>query len=161
MAPVSGAPGESAPARRAGGSAPAVRLLAIRDTPLSVDEVLAAVGDDAAGGTALFVGTVRDHDERPDALVTGLSYTAHPTAGTELRRVAEKVAADFPVRALAAVHRVGDLRVGDIAVVVAVACPHRGEAFAASRRLIDDLKREVPIWKHQTFADGGQTWVGA
>jgi len=106
-----------------------IRLLAIRDTPLSVDEVLGAVGDDAAGGTTLFVGTVRDHDGRPDAAVTGLSYSAHPTAGAELRRVAEKVAADFPVRALAAVHRVGDLRVGDIAVVVAVACPHRGEAF--------------------------------
>jgi molybdopterin synthase catalytic subunit len=140
---------------------PAVRLLAIRDTPLSVDEVFAAVGDDAAGGTALFVGTVRDHDGRPDVEVTGLSYSAHPTAEAELLRVAEKVAADFPVRALAAVHRVGDLTVGDIAVIVAVACPHRGEAFAASRRLIDDLKHEVPIWKHQVFSDGTQEWVGA
>jgi molybdopterin synthase catalytic subunit len=138
-----------------------VRLLAIRDTPLSVDEVLAAVGHDAAGGTALFVGTVRDHDGRPDTEVTGLSYSAHPTAGTELRRVAEKVAADFPVCGLAAVHRVGDLVVGDIAVIVAVACPHRAEAFAASRRLIDDLKREVPIWKHQVFDDGTEEWVGA
>jgi len=139
---------------------PVVRLLAIRDTPLSVDEVLAAVGDDAAGGTTLFVGTVRDHDGRPDAEVTGLSYSAHPSAQEELRRVAEKVAADFPVRALAAVHRVGDLRVGDVAVVVAVASGHRGDAFAASRRLIDDLKREVPIWKRQTFADGEEEWVG-
>jgi len=140
---------------------PAVRLLAIRDTPLSVDEVFAAVGDDAAGGIALFVGTVRDHDGRPDVAVTGLSYSAHPTAQAELRRVAEKVAADFPVRALAAVHRVGDLRVGDIAVIVAVACPHRAEAFAASRRFIDDLKHEVPIWKHQVFSDGTEEWVGA
>ncbi|SEN51200.1 molybdenum cofactor biosynthesis protein MoaE [Actinacidiphila rubida] len=138
-----------------------IRLLAIRDGALSVDEVLAAVGDDAAGGTTLFVGTVRDHDGRADARVTGLSYSAHPTAGAELRRVAEKVAAEFPVRALAAVHRVGDLVVGDIAVVVAVSCPHRGEAFAASRRLIDDLKSEVPIWKHQRFDDGGEEWVGA
>ena len=68
-----------------------------------------------------------------------------------MRRVAEKVVADFPVRALAAVHRVGDLAVGDLAVVVAVSCPHRGEAFEACRKLIDDLKHEVPIWKHQTF----------
>ncbi|MCQ4080264.1 molybdenum cofactor biosynthesis protein MoaE [Streptomyces sp. RB6PN25] len=138
-----------------------IRLLAIRDTPLSVDEVFGAVGDDAAGGTALFVGTVRDHDRDGDSEVTGLSYSAHPTADAELRRVAEKVAADFPVRAMAAVHRVGDLDVGDLAVVVAVSCPHRGEAFAACRRLIDDLKREVPIWKHQTFADGTEEWVGA
>jgi molybdopterin synthase catalytic subunit len=138
-----------------------VRLLAIRSTALSVDEVFAAVGEDTAGGTTLFVGTVRDHDGGADAAVTGLSYSAHPSAEAELRRIAEKVAADFPVRALAAVHRVGELRVGDIAVVVAVSCPHRGEAFAASRRLIDDLKSEVPIWKHQTFADGTQEWVGA
>ncbi|GAA2471633.1 molybdenum cofactor biosynthesis protein MoaE [Streptomyces thermolineatus] len=136
-----------------------VRLLAVRDDALSVDEVLAAVGDDAAGGTALFVGTVRDHDG--GAPVTALSYSAHPSAESELRRVAEKVAADFPVRAMAAVHRVGDLRVGDVAVVVAVSCPHRAEAFEACRRLIDDLKREVPIWKHQTFADGTEEWVGA
>jgi molybdopterin synthase catalytic subunit len=137
-----------------------IRLLAVRDTPLSLDEVFAAVGDDAAGGTSLFVGTVRDHDGHSGAVVTGLSYSAHPSAEQELRRVAEKVAADFPVRALAAVHRVGDLRVGDLAVIVAVSCPHRGEAFAASRRLIDDLKSEVPIWKHQTFDDGTEEWVG-
>lgn len=136
-----------------------IRLLGIRDTPLSVDEIFAAVGDSSAGGTALFVGTVRDHDGGAD--VARLGYSSHPTAEAELRRVAEKVAADFPVRALAAVHRVGDLQVGDLAVVVAVSCPHRAEAFAACRRLIDDLKAEVPIWKHQSFQDGTEEWVGA
>ncbi|MEV7808191.1 molybdenum cofactor biosynthesis protein MoaE [Microbispora sp. NPDC088329] len=136
-----------------------IRLLGIRDTPLSVDEVLRAVEDHAAGGTAVFVGTVREQDAgRP---VTLLSYSAHPSAEEHLRRVAEKVAGDFPITALAAVHRVGDLRLGEIAVVVAAACPHRGEAFEACRRLIDDLKHEVPIWKHQVFADGGAEWVGA
>ena len=78
-----------------------------------------------------------------------------------MRRVAEKVVADFPVRALAAVHRWAICAVGDLAVVVAVSCPHRAEAFEACRRLIDDLKHEVPIWKHQTFADGTEEWVGA
>lgn len=136
-----------------------IRLLAIRDTPLSVDEVFAAVGDDAAGGTVLFVGTVRDLDGGKE--VSGLSYSAHPTALDELERVAGKIVAEFPVTALAAVHRVGDLALGDIAVIVAVACPHRAEAFAASRRLIDDLKHEVPIWKNQRFADGSAEWVGA
>ncbi|RJL33521.1 molybdenum cofactor biosynthesis protein MoaE [Bailinhaonella thermotolerans] len=136
-----------------------IRLLGIRDTPLSLDEVFAAVGDHHAGGTTLFVGTVRDHDHGKS--VTRLSYSAHPSAEAELRRVAEKVASDYPVSALAAVHRVGDLELGDLAVIVAVACPHRGEAFEASRRLIDDLKREVPIWKHQLFADGSAEWVGA
>lgn len=136
-----------------------VRLLAIRDTPLSLDEVFAAVGDHAAGGTALFVGTVRDHDGGAD--VDALGYSCHPTAEAELRRVAEKVAADFPVRGLAAVHRVGELGIGDLAVIVAVSCPHRAEAFAACRRFIDALKHEVPIWKHQNFSDGTEEWVGA
>ncbi|MFD9882548.1 molybdenum cofactor biosynthesis protein MoaE [Streptomyces alboflavus] len=145
------------PGERAG--AEPIRLLAIRDTPLSLDEVFQAVGDDSAGGTALFVGTVRDHDGGAD--VDELGYSSHPSAEAELRRVAEKVVADFPVRALAAVHRVGDLAVGDLAVVVAVSCPHRAEAFAACRKLIDDLKHEVPIWKHQRFSDGQEEWVGA
>ncbi|MFC8898452.1 molybdenum cofactor biosynthesis protein MoaE [Streptomyces cinereoruber] len=136
-----------------------IKLLAIRETPLSVDEVFRAVGDDASGGTTLFVGTVRNHDGGAD--VDGLGYSCHPSAGAELRRVAEKVVANHPVRALAAVHRVGDLKVGDIAVVVAVSCPHRAEAFEACRKLIDDLKHEVPIWKHQTFSDGTEEWVGA
>ncbi|MEV5897094.1 molybdenum cofactor biosynthesis protein MoaE [Nonomuraea fuscirosea] len=136
-----------------------IRLLGIRDTPLSVDEVLAAVGDHAAGGTTFFVGTVREQDH--GKAVTGLSYSAHPTAEAELRQVAEKVAADFPVTALAAMHRVGDLRLGDAAVIVAVAAPHRDEAFKAARRLIDDLKAHVPIWKHQVFSDGETEWVGA
>jgi molybdopterin synthase catalytic subunit len=134
-----------------------IRLAELRDTELSVDEVLAAVADPTAGGVALFAGTVRDHDH--GRTVTALSYTAHPSAAAELRTVAEKVAGEFDVRALAAVHRVGDLAVGDLAVVVAVACPHRAEAFAACHALIDRLKDSVPIWKHQSFADGESEWV--
>jgi molybdopterin synthase catalytic subunit len=136
-----------------------IRLLDLRDTPLSVDEVLAAVRDDGSGGTAVFVGTVRDDDH--GKAVTSLGYSAHPSAVEELRAVAEEVAAAHGVRALAAVHRVGDLTIGDLAVVVAVACPHRGEAFVACRSLIDELKARVPIWKHQRFADGTEEWVGA
>lgn len=137
----------------------AIRLIGVRDSPLSVDEALAAVADPGSGGTAVFVGTVREQDG--GRAVSALGYTAHPTVEDELRRVAEKVAADHPVRALAALHRVGELRIGDVSVVVAVACAHRGDAFIAARRLIDDLKREVPIWKHQRFADGDEEWVGA
>ncbi|MFF5263244.1 molybdenum cofactor biosynthesis protein MoaE [Actinomadura viridis] len=136
-----------------------IRLVGVRETPLSVDEVFGAVGDRGAGGVALFVGTVRDSDHAKE--VRRLSYSAHPTVERELRAVMEKVAADFPVKALAAVHRVGDLEIGDLAVVVAASCPHRAEAFAACRRLIDDLKAQVPIWKHQLFADGTDEWVGA
>ena len=136
-----------------------IRLAELRDTPLSVDEALAAVSDPAAGGIALFVGAVRDHDHGQD--VAGLGYSAHPTAVAELRRVAEKVAASFSVTAIAAVHRVGDLAVGDLAVVVAVSSPHRGDALDACRALIDELKHSVPIWKHQQYAGGGSEWVNS
>jgi molybdopterin synthase catalytic subunit len=141
------------------GPADVVRLLSVRDTPLSLDEVYAAVSNRAAGGTALFVGTVRDHDHGKS--VTTLDYSAHPGAEDEMRKIAERVAAAYPVLALAAVHRTGSLEIGDVAVIVAVACPHRGQAFEACRRLIDDLKHEVPIWKHQIFTNGEEEWVGA
>jgi molybdopterin synthase catalytic subunit len=136
-----------------------VRLIGIRESALSVDEVRAAVADPAAGGIALFAGAVRDEDQ--DQRVSALSYSAHPTAEAELRRVAEQVAAKFGVTAVAAVHRIGDLEIGDLAVVVAVSCPHRAEAFDACRALIDELKASVPIWKHQRFTDGSSEWVGS
>jgi molybdopterin synthase catalytic subunit len=137
-----------------------IRLIAIRDTALSVDEVRTAIADPAAGGEVLFIGTVRDNDA--DKGVTGLSYTAHPSAEAELRRVAEAIAAKYrDVIALAAVHRVGDLAVGDLAVVVGVSCAHRAEAFHACHALIDELKASVPIWKHQRFTDGTDEWVGS
>jgi molybdopterin synthase catalytic subunit len=135
-----------------------VRLIAVRESELSVDEVRAAVADPAAGGIALFAGAVRDSDH--DRGVSGLSYSAHPSAVDELRRVAEVIAEKYPVIGIAAVHRVGDLAIGDLAVVLAVSCPHRAEAFHACRDLIDILKASVPIWKHQRFDDGTAEWVG-
>jgi molybdopterin synthase catalytic subunit len=139
---------------------PAIRfLLDIRDTPLSADECLAFVADRSAGGIALFVGAVRDDDG--GRRVDRLAYSAHPSAIDELRKIALEVAAAFPVVALAAVHRLGELEIGGIAVIVAVSAVHRGEAFDASRMLIDRVKHEVPIWKHQTFADGSSEWVAA
>jgi molybdopterin synthase catalytic subunit len=137
-----------------------IRLIAIRDTDLSVDEVRSAIADPAAGGEVLFIGTVRDNDA--DKGVTALSYTAHPSAEAELRKVAEAIVTKYPdVIALAAVHRVGDLAVGDLAVVVGVSCAHRAEAFHACHALIDELKASVPIWKHQRFTDGADEWVGS
>jgi molybdopterin synthase catalytic subunit len=149
-------PDASARADKAG--LPVVRLVDIRDEPLSVEEVLASLADDASGGMTLFVGTVRDHDGGKD--VTGLEYTAHPSAMSRLVEVCEHVAKSHDVNAVAAVHRVGRLALGDAAVIVATAADHRGEAFTASRALIDELKDTVPIWKHQRFADGSDEWVG-
>ena len=135
-----------------------MRLIAVREAELSVDEVRRAVADAGAGGIALFAGAVRDSDH--DQEVSELSYSAHPTAEAELRRVAEEISEKYPVIGVAAVHRVGDLAIGDLAVVVAVSCAHRGDAFDACRALIDELKESVPIWKHQRFADGSAEWVG-
>ena len=137
---------------------PVVRLLDLRETPLDAAEVLAAVEDPAAGGVNLFVGAVRDHDGGDQ--VDHLDYSAHPTALDRMREVAEEVAAEFEVLALAAVHRIGHLEIGDVAVVVAASAAHRGQAYDASRALIDRLKATTPIWKHQVFADGRDEWVG-
>lgn len=136
----------------------AVRLVALHEEPLQVSEVLDALEDDGAGGLVLFVGRVRDHDAGKG--VTGLDYSAHPTALQRLREVCERVADRYDVRGVAATHRVGTLSIGDIAVVVATTAAHRGESFTASRALIDTLKAEVPIWKHQRFSDGTEEWVG-
>ena len=135
-----------------------IALLDVRDSPLSVDEVLAAVEDPAAGGVVSFTGLVRATDGGRE--VVALEYTAHPSALEALRAVAEAVVADLPVVRVAALHRVGRLEIGEVAVVVAASAAHRDEAFAAARRLIDDLKSTVPIWKDQRFADGTREWVG-
>ncbi|HVK28801.1 MAG TPA: molybdenum cofactor biosynthesis protein MoaE [Nocardioides sp.] len=138
---------------------PAVRLVAISDEPLSVDSVLGSLEDPTAGGLVLFVGRVRDHDHGQG--VDGLSYSAHPSALERLQDVCDRVAGEYDVTGVAAVHRVGDLEIGDLAVVVATTAGHRGSSFEASRALIDTLKAEVPIWKHQRFADGSDEWVGS
>lgn len=136
-----------------------VRLVGVRSTPLELAEVLAAVDDTAAGGVASFVGTVRAQDR--GRAVQGLGYTAHPTATQVLREVCEEVAATAGVVAVAVLHREGDLALGEVAVVAAVAAEHRAEAFEGCRRLVDELKARVPIWKHQVFRDGTDEWVGS
>jgi molybdopterin synthase catalytic subunit len=135
----------------------AIRLAELRDEPLSVDEVMRMVTDPAAGGIAVFTGVVRDHDK--NRTVQRLTYSAHPSAAAELRRVAGKIAASYDLRAVAVLHRLGTLGIGEIAVIVAVSSPHRGDAFDACRALIDEVKSAVPIWKHQEFGNGESEWV--
>jgi molybdopterin synthase catalytic subunit len=135
-----------------------VTLAEIRETPLSVDEVLRSVSDPRAGGVCLFVGTVRDHDHGEGVEV--LDYSAHPQAAETAKALAERLAADGRSVRIGVVHRVGRLDIGDIAVVVGVSAEHRGEAFDVCRALIDEFKATVPIWKHQRFEDGRDEWVG-
>jgi molybdopterin synthase catalytic subunit len=137
-----------------------IRMLGVGDAPLSVADVYASVADvPSAGGIDLFVGVVRNEDE--GRAVTDLGYSAHPDVMNYLREVVEKAATQYPIHAVSAVHRIGDLKIGEIAVIVAVACPKRGEAFDACRQIVDQIKETVPIWKRQQFTDGGTEWVGA
>ncbi len=135
-----------------------VALAAISEHALSVEEVLSAVGRDRAGAVALFVGQVRDHDLGRE--VVALGYSAHPSAVEVVGQIAARYAARPGVEAVALVHRVGDLVVGDLAIVAAVSCAHRAEAFAACAALVEEVKAELPIWKHQRFIDGSAEWVG-
>ena len=130
----------------------------LRAEPLSVDEVLAAVRHPGAGAVALFLGTVRDHND--GRAVTLLEYEAYaPMALTEMERIALAIEAEIPDARCAIAHRVGSLVVGEVAVVCAASAPHRTEAFAACRRLIDEVKAHVPIWKREHGPDG-PAWVG-
>lgn len=132
-------------------------LARVSDEPLDPALVDAAVSGPEHGAVVVFTGVVRNHDGGQS--VSSLEYQAHPDSEVFLRRCCEKVAAStgLPV---AAVHRVGTLTVGDLALVAAVAAPHRAEAFAACAELVERIKQEVPIWKRQHFADGASEWVG-
>lgn len=134
------------------------RLLAIRAEPISVDECTAAVFDPAHGGTSVFIGTVRDRSE--GHAVTLLEYEAYATmAVREMERIAGEIEDEIRGARLAVLHRVGALRVGDVAVVCAASAPHRDEAFRACRLLIDRVKERVPIWKREHGPEGPY-WVG-
>lgn len=133
-------------------------LVSIREEPLSVDECMRAVAHASAGGICVFVGVVRDTAEGKS--VARLDYEAYTElALEEMRRILGRIeAANAGVR-LAATHRVGELAVGDLAVVVAASAPHRAEAFAACREAIDAIKDTVPIWKKEWDAQGSAVWV--
>ncbi|MBM4357932.1 MAG: molybdenum cofactor biosynthesis protein MoaE [Deltaproteobacteria bacterium] len=133
-------------------------LAALRDEPLSLDEVVRAVADERAGAVVTFVGMVRNHSAGRD--VTKLEYHAYRTmAEAELRAIACELEAEHPGVRLACLHRVGTLAVGAAAVVCAVSAPHRERAFVVCRELIDRVKARVPIWKRE-HGESGPSWVG-
>ena len=131
----------------------------ISESPITVEECADAVANATAGAVVTFAGVVRNHDDGRDVLT--LDYTAHPSAGEVIERVAAAVAAEFPTVAIAVAHRIGSLEVGDVALACAASSAHRAEAFAACARLVDAVKESVPIWKHQGFADGTTEWVAS
>lgn len=133
-------------------------LFSIREIALQTQEVIDAVAHSGAGGIDVFVGVVRDNNDGHQ--VTLLEYQAYKSmAEAEMKRIATEISAKIPDVRLAAIHRVGSLSVGDLAIVCAASAPHRGEAFRACKLLIDEIKARVPIWKREHGPDGPY-WVG-
>ncbi|MGS0685281.1 molybdenum cofactor biosynthesis protein MoaE [Nakamurella sp. GG22] len=136
-----------------------VALSQVTESVLDLAAHLSAVDDPAAGATVSFSGVVRNHDGGRQ--VAELEYHGHPTAAAVVDEVAAEIAARDGVVALAVSHRVGLLRVGDVALAAAVSAAHRREAFEACSDLVDEVKRRLPVWKRQVFDDGSDEWVGS
>lgn len=131
----------------------------VTSAELSPAAARAVAQSETAGAVVVFEGVIRSHDgEHVD--VTGLEYTAHPTAGDVLTVVAGEIAAENPGVRVFVQHRVGSLEVGDVALLAVVASAHRAEAFFTCGLLVDRVKERVPIWKQQHFSSGSHEWVG-
>jgi molybdopterin synthase catalytic subunit len=140
--------------------APQVLRAEVTEQPITLAEHEALVSHNAAGAVVGFVGVIRDHDGGRQVL--RLEYSAHPTAGRVFAEVVGDVTAQSSgVRAVAASHRIGVLHVGEAALVAVVAADHRRTAFQTCARLVDAIKEQLPVWKHQFFADGTDEWVGS
>jgi molybdopterin synthase catalytic subunit len=136
-----------------------VVLVTVSDEPLDIAAHEAAVSRPDAGAVVSFQGVVRDHDHGRSVLE--LDYESHPSAEEVLLKVAAEIDAEQDVLAVAISHRVGRLKIGDVALVAAVATAHRSAAFAACGRLVDEAKARLPIWKRQVFTDGTDEWVNS
>lgn len=132
-------------------------MVSLVDLPIDPGAVIASVRTPSHGGIASFVGFVRDH--HAGRAVLGLEYSAYgPMAEAEMARIADEARSRWAAE-VSLVHRVGRLEVGDVAVAIAVSTPHRAAAFEACRHVIEEVKRRVPIWKKEFFADGSTEWV--
>lgn len=129
----------------------------VSDEPLDIDAHEAFVARACAGAVVVFRGVVRDEDH--GLSVTELEYQGHPSAAAVLADVAADVASSSGIAALAVSHRVGTLAIGDVALVAAVSAPHRAAAFETCALIVDEVKRRLPVWKRQVFADGSDEWV--
>ena len=132
----------------------------ILPTPLDVAAAVAFVRDPSAGGINVFLGTTRGERSADGKDLASLDYEAYESMALEqMRKLASQARQRWPVLKLALLHRVGRVALGEASVIIAVSCPHRGEAFEACRWLIDALKKDVAIWKKEVWSDGSGTWV--
>ncbi len=132
-------------------------MIELTPEPIDVQKVIDAAYSEDCGAVATFIGTVRNHSRGKD--ITRLEYDAYPEMALKMiRRIVAEAQTKWPVRRVAVSHRTGVLQIGEIAVVIAVSTPHRGESFAACQYIIDRLKEIVPIWKKEVATDG-ETWI--
>jgi len=131
---------------------------ALTSAPVDPASVLKRVGADEDGAVLLFLGTVRNHAESRSVL--GIRYDAYEKMGTEvLAQIAREAMERHGVDRVAVVHRTGELAVGEVSVAIAVSSPHRAEAYEASRFVIEEIKKRLPVWKKERYADGEDAWV--
>ena len=132
----------------------------LRPEPLQVGPIVGFVTAPAAGGIDVFLGTTRDETHADGRRLVALDYEAYaPMAIKRMQELAIEARQRWPVARLAVLHRTGRVGVGEPSVVIAVATPHRADAFEACRWLIDALKADVPVWKREVWDDGSGTWV--
>jgi len=132
-------------------------MVELTDKAIDTQAILVGMADHSTGAVVLFLGTVRDHAE--GKTVTHMDYEAYTDmAIAKMKAIETETVARWPIRQIAIVHRIGALQLGDVSVAVAVASPHRGEAFEACRFAIDTLKKSVPIWKKE-YSPEGEGWV--
>ena len=123
--------------------------------PLDIKDLLAEVQGPERGGTCVFLGTVRTDDE-----VTAIDYSAYePMASAEIERILAEAQTQWPTARVMLQHRLGETPVGEASIAIAAAAPHREEAFAACRFVIEEVKKRLPIWKKELHTDGSPTWV--
>jgi molybdopterin synthase catalytic subunit len=134
-------------------------LARVTAEPLDLDEHLAAVDDPTCGAVVTFVGRVRDHDPEATDAVIAVEYTAHPDAERLLGEIADRAEASGAFVSVS--HRVGTLKVGEIALLACVATAHRRQAYVVSLGLIEEIKASLPVWKRQIEAGGATHWIGA
>ena len=129
----------------------------ITRSPIDPVEALRAVRDNAAGGTVMFLGTIRNSSE--GKVVRGLEYEVYKEmAEKRMDLLEKKVHAKWPIRKIMMVHRYGNLKVGEVSVAVVVSSEHRAEAFEACRYAIDTIKRTLPLWKKEKLKGGKESW---
>ena len=130
----------------------------LTDAPIDPPALIAEVGSPADGAVLLFLGTVRDHNE--GRAVSGMRYDAYVAMAEQmLSEIATEAARQLGTESIAVVHRIGELAIGDVSVALAVSAPHREQVFAAGRYLIEEIKRRLPVWKHEHYVEGESRWL--